>query len=350
MPNFQTAMTTQSYFRAISQNLKGWEINETSLYILAFTALAILISLFVSLISKRLSSSRMIPDDVFTITSPKEIGLLFLAALNNRSKFEISFDPESRQSTNCTLTELKSRKIILELPQAITPTKGWIGRSIYTYFGLPQGKNKMNFYFFQTKIQDIFTKNGYFFLQAPLPNQIEIKQKRRHLRIAPPPSQIEQIQVWIPKYDKTENLITDPQLFGPPLFVFDQKKGIQDIVPMDISALGIRLKISKSSRRKTLFDPEKQQDLIVYLQLKNNAQGKPLALYFLSRIRNKFEEFTTKELEIGIQFMARGQPNREKPGNLVWEKIIPKEGVDELANWVFRQHLKWYREKGLDLS
>ncbi len=270
-----------------------------------------------------------------------------------RSKFELSFSDQPKFAAICTLIDVKKNSLSLELPLKVTPTSEWIGKKIFLYFSISQEKNKKIFYFFESRILNYFSELNGYYLEIEFPSTMEIKQKRRHFRIEAKNSEFERLMLYLIKPEQEINEIKD---LPKPIFVYPPKKekekekgkeGEEDkkakettppIQIVNISAGGIRLKFSNKIKKALSLDMENPPDVLLYLSFLDGKRKKKLLLW--CRPRNYFEDFVTRDIEVGMEFIKEASLDPKDKKRLVWRKISSEEGQDDLAKWVFLKNLR----------
>jgi len=345
LPRFQAA----NYFEEISRNLTSWQLNTAAVAVLAVIFGLLVLVLLAYALGKTFRKGRSpFGKPVFLVSDRKEIEALFETALDDRSKFELNFDPKSKFQSICSLVSIQPGGLVLEPPANIVPKQSWVGRTVYVYFSIPQEKNKRLFYFFSSPITDIIKYNPQrVFLQVAQPDKVQQKSKRNLYRLDPRLESIRSLVVWPAKYRPSGHLVSDIHQFDSPLFElasFDQNKTIELV---NISGGGLRVKIPNRCRKHTQFDPDETKELVTFLSLSSHDSSLPSNFYLLSRIRNIYKDFSTSDLELGLQFTWLGTPDPEHPNELSWAPVDAVEGVDSIVTWVMKEHLKLYREKGI---
>ncbi len=336
-------------FGEISRNVRSWEFNPASLALILATGSLILLSIACSMVYNRRLARKRPPRADFAIREPARIREILTMALEQRSRIELSFEPidAPHRFAACSLEDFDSRGLTIELPDYLEPRPEWKGRSGYLFFGLETGQDKQTFYTFPTILSSIFRrKSGRLYCTTPFPDLLHMGQKRRHFRFEPPSHLVKKVVAWNAIYSQTGVPEQAVHKWPPPLFQVSDGKG-GEVLLVNISACGIRLKVFQPARRKADFDPAKNRALFLFLEIRDPEKGQDMAFWFSGTLRNYYEDYTTRDLEIGLQFIALGEPDPDKAENLSWKKIDCDEGVTELENWIVKRHMELYREKGL---
>lgn len=346
---FPTFVADSDYLKAISRNVGHWEVNASAALLLLLVGCAVVGAVCLHLGLKKLRSIRNPDQPIFTLTDPDEILSILVKALDNRSNFELSLSSRKTKPLVCTLTDVHYSCLALELPAYIAPSESWIGREVHIYFAIPGDGSKRAHYFFQTEILDLFQgeiENICILVDYPM--NLQQKQKRSHLRLAPPTDQVASLTLWPAVTTRQATLETNVNRFGQPLLESrPQAESGTHCRVVNISASGLRLKLSKEARRHSGINPETLSECIIALDLVGPDEGQHQKHILSCRTRNVHDDPVSRELHIGLQFSALGKTSAQWPSSLVWEDVDPEHGVEDIGNWVIKLHLKLYREKGI---
>ncbi len=341
---------TQEFFRTISENVRNWEVTPEAAYLMLVLAAFIVFIIFLGHVyNKSQRQSGQGATQLFTRQDPEDIYLFLQQAFEDRSKFEISFNPDMTRTSICALLDFDMQELVLELPASIGPEKSWKGRGIYVYFSIPLDVQQRLYFFFNSEILQLAPlDDSAYQMTISFPEYLEQKQRREFLRLDLCSEHIQQMYLWNFGQDHAGRLPKDKQSLGQPTLQYaKEQQGSDDhFSVVNISAGGIKLFIPKRTRKAIGFDPNTIQDVLLYLQLNDLESGEISDYYLLCRKRNYFQDSVSRDLEVGLQFIMQANIQRETAA-LHWSKVDPRQGVQELANWVFRQHLKMFREKGL---
>ena len=85
---------------------------------------------------------------------------------------------------------------------------------------------------------------------------------------------------------------------------------------------------------------------LVLLKLLNPEDQTTDKLWCMSRVQNRFEDFETRTLELGLRFLAVGTPTDDEEPWMNWDKV-GADGIQGLGNWIQRRHLELFRSKGI---
>ena len=175
----------KNYLIQISEGFTNqkWGLTNTTIIILII--LIIFTSVLLYFFQKRIKGAKKdIEEQPFIKKNPKEIRDILNNALENRSKFELSFSEAHKLSSNCTLSNITKNSLELELPLNIIPKSSWKNRKVYIYFSVrgDKGGNRL-YYFFSSEILSVFSKKNINYLSINFPCFLELKQRRRYFRI-----------------------------------------------------------------------------------------------------------------------------------------------------------------------
>ncbi len=335
-----TITSTREFFRSISRNFISWTINETSLFIISALLFLICLSLVIYLIFNKIAQKKA-KSDFFTISDPSTIMEILRQAMIDRSTFQVSLNPESAYSLKCSLEEVTSDDMVLELPAYIRSIKSqMVGRKVYVIFGIPY-KKQMIFYYFSSKIKGSFKKDDYLFLRIEIPNSLELRQKRNFLRIETRLEDFIDLIIWRERFLSTGELVKNLKDLGKPIY----KKMENVFFPVvDISALGIRLKFTRIELNDLVGrELDKGDGFIIYFKVKDERRDKIYSFLVHGIVKNVYKDPIGKYVEYGIQFIEQGKVSEDSKF-IKWEKIDPKTGIRELSDWVMQKHLYYYRK------
>lgn len=260
-------------------------------------------------------------------------------ALIHRSRMDVHFhsDDEARQTVSCTFYDLSDAEIILEMPFGVTPSNSWQGRDMKCFFRVPRPDKAPYFYTFSAPVLRIFHNANIDYISLAIPKKIELGQKRRHMRLEVPSTDIKDFRVWASE-DGHLPLDEDETSWPAPLAVYAPEAETLRI--MDISGGGIRL----------AFDPKHYSDLedfvsknpVLFMRLElGPAAGDDSPPHYLAaQLRTNTHDPESGALMLGYEFIECRDQNAS---TFDWIKIDPRLGVDSLVTWIFKRHLELYR-------
>ncbi len=333
---------TQTFLQRISESFvhNKWELSPKAILLIhLITLLAIgLILIYIILQRIRIYRQRKKPGP-FVKTNKAEIREILLTSMVERSRFELSFSDQPKFAALCTLVDLSGESLTLELPLNITPTSEWIGREIFIYFSTAKERNKRIFYFFKSKIIRYYNQLKGYYVEIEFPSYIEIKQKRRHFRIEAKNDDFDRVIFYV---INPEEDIREVKQLPKPIFIYppptEKQNKPSPIQIVNISAGGIRLKFSNEIKKALSLNTENLPDILLYLSFQDNGKKKKILLW--CRPRNYFEDFVTRDLEVGMEFIKEGFLDPKDKKRILWKRISPEEGQDDLAKWVFLKNLR----------
>lgn len=278
-----------------------------------------------------------------SIHEPTRIRDILNEALHQRATHELRFQDESAQRTGFTCSPADVNPavgITLDVSGFIKPQPSWIGRNVVCYFSIARQRNeaKWLFFSFATTIMDIDSRQTIQRIVLAIPDQLDRKQRRGHLRLDPPSEDIPEVQIWpetLSNLDRPED--------DPPLLEYLTTRQENPLLVLNISAGGLLLELRPPLPKALGTDLEKGQRFYIRLVLRDPRQGPPQTYLLLTQIRNVFVDPTHGKRLIGLSFVAH-LPDTEGPRR--WKSLDGK-GVEEIEDWVFKRHLGLYREKGL---
>lgn len=280
--------------------------------------------------------------------SPQERRKTVLAlldrALSHRSRMDVSFSPIQypRKTMSCALTKIEKQTLLLELPTTIHPAQDWISREVVCFFRLPGEAGRQLFYKFIAAITGLRHAEGIHSLVLALPERVELGQKRRHLRLEIPKTDVLDFRVWSLDENVEPPCGTDVASWPEPLAVYTPEDS-SHLHIMDISGGGIKLEYDPR-QYPTLHDfISTNPQLFMRLELRPTAAYTKNIYYMTAKLRTRQEDFGNGSFMLGYEFMECGRYASED--DIQWLKIDPDQGIDDLVTWIFKRHLELYRER-----
>lgn len=305
-------------------------------YIFGFLAAMFLIALGVRYL-------RRLKDD--TPAKCREHALATLEqALRNRSRIDVSFHPQDtgRLIVSCALEDVGPERVTLELPGGVSPSENWVGRPIVCFFRIPGDQGHPFFYKFTATIIGMRTHGDIHYLEFTPPDQVELGQKRRHMRLDLPKNDVVDFRIWPGPDDHALPCEADPDKWPAPLAVYRQDQG-SALHILDLSGGGIRLEYDPRQLPNLNDFLRNYPTLFMRLELAPMGSKLPCVYYMAARLRTKQENFGTGSFMLGYEFTECGQTQAE--GDIGWITIDPDHGIDDLVTWIFKRHLELYRER-----
>lgn len=291
------------------------------------------------------------------VVDPRRINEILNNALEERAKLELRFaheDPIGGRFISGAFVEIGKQAVVLELSDLVDVSSSWIGRKLEAFFKVssPRSERKKEhkgatFFTFTAEILGVKkTSKEYVAVTVAFPASMEAKQKRTHLRLDPPSSLIYGVNLWRESRTDQGKVNSNISTWEPPLLIMDQD--VRDVMILqNISAGGIRLEIQPGWQKEDTDIFDLGNRFIVRLDLFNPTENNVDRHYLYTVVRNKFEDFTTHRLEVGLKFLATGYPSVEDPDILHWSVAKDGNGVETIDNWVFKRHLELYRNTGM---
>lgn len=287
------------------------------------------------------------------IVDPGDIANLFDSVMVQRSKIELRFGGESnagnRTSTACSLEDVRNGLLELEISGFVKAHQGWLERPVECFFRItnPARPGHSDFYTFSTRIKGIRkVSKDVTLLSLPVPDHVELSQKRLSLRIEPPLQYTLGLALWPDPLSRDGKRLTHIKDWGRPPLLASRDMTDRPVRIMNISSGGMRLELPHETVKQSGLKFEIGERYVVMAQLFDPEASKKVTLWSMVRVQNRYEEFDTKRLEAGVQFVERGRLLKEGGGEIVW-RTVDENGIPAVGNWVARRHLQLYREKGL---
>ncbi len=268
-------------------------------------------------------------------------------ALRHRSRVDANFHPmdTARLVMSCTLESVDENGLTLELPGGMDPSQNWVGKSMICFFRVPGTNGRPFFYKFTAPISAVRRHGEIRYLDFALPDQMELGQKRRHMRLDLPKNDIVDFRVWPGMDEHDPPCDADPDKWPEPLAVYRQETD-STLHVLDLSGGGIRLEYDPR-QFPTLNDfLRRYPTLFMRLELIRLAPKLPCVYHMTARLRTKQEDFRTGSFMLGYEFTECGSTSTE--GQINWIKIDPEQGIEDLVTWIFKRHLELYREREVE--
>ncbi|BBD07592.1 PilZ domain-containing protein [Desulfovibrio ferrophilus] len=284
------------------------------------------------------------------IVAPEQVTDLLQAALDQRNKIEFSFsrDEQVSRPLHCSIEELSHSNLTLDAGDFVQAHQGWIARPVTCYFRVASrgGGGASQFYNFESEVAGIKKRSdGSTLITLPIPDSVRMQQKRIHLRMEPPLEYMLGMALWPEVHSKDGTLEQCLKCWGKPSLV--HHAGETDMMRVaNISAGGLRIDITRQSLKENGLDFEIGQRFYILTKLFDPDMKRKQKLWFVGRVQNRYEDFKTKDLEIGFKFIETGEISDPETMQITWTKI-GGGGIDKLGNWIQRRHLELYRSRGI---
>lgn len=344
-----------NYDRGFLEGVKGsfrtvgfdWDIINALLLVFGLVAVLYLLGRAFNEIRARLRN-RDIP--AHWIVKKPEIRRILQQALDQRSKFEMKFLPSdyARPVAVCSLIDFDDASLSFEIGRDVQATKRWMEKTAEFFFSLRGPKKNQIFYRFTGPIVGIKRlPDNVSSLLIAYPDKIELQQKRAFLRLEPPPQYLLGCALWL---DKGQPMPENVKKWGRPKLMLQPGKAANPLSVQDISAGGLRLLLTRSAIKTLGTELGIANNLYLMLDLYDPEVARKRRFWLQCRIQHVFEDFESRDVEYGAQFMASGRLSKQdEEGNELSIKWTPVEedGVELLGGWVMKRHLELYRDKGI---
>ncbi|MBU1004158.1 MAG: PilZ domain-containing protein [Proteobacteria bacterium] len=285
-----------------------------------------------------------------TIIDPSQVAELLQAACDQRHKIEFSFsrDEQISRPLYCSIETLDEGNLILNAGDYIQAHQGWIARPVVCYFRVSArgGSGTAQFYNFESEVAGINKRpDGSTLLTLPLPDRVRMQQKRIHLRMEPPLEYMLGIAIWPELFSEDGQLERRLKRWGKPALAHHAAETGQMHVA-NISAGGLRIDVPRQTIKETELDFHIGQRFYILTELYDPDMKRKQRLWFIGRVQNRYEDFSTKDLEVGLKFLEIGNISDPETMEIAWTKV-GGQGIDNLGNWIQRRHLELYRSKGI---
>lgn len=320
------------------------------LAVVAVVVFFLLLGVFVKALVERRSQYR--PHG--SISDEKQIRSVLREGFEQRRPFEVQIQtPHGRRrpTLRCAPEYLGQVNMTVEISGLKTLSDRWIGREIMVFFRVFQAK-KFVYYTFSSTIEGIHSpKQGICHITLPIPTRLENRQKRSFLRITPPDDFILGAALWcgdgMPKPESLNDIAVWPR---PKLMQIPGQT--YQFQMLDLSAGGARIGIVNQVIRTYALQFSAVEQVILMLDLHDPEQDRHLRFWFLCRIQNIWREHATRDIQMGLQFLAWAKPkqdgeNDEHPSAIEWLRLSSSNEVEAVGNWIMRRHLELFRESPL---
>lgn len=332
---------------------RTFDFEAVSTWLLAIGAIIVLLLLGVFL--KTLIERRMRYKPHGSISDENAIREILREAFDQRRPFEVQIQTlygQRRPTLRCAPEYVGQVSMTVEINGLNTLSERWLGRQVMVFFRILLAK-KFTYYTFASKIDGIHSpKEGVCHITLPLPSRLENRQKRSFLRISPPDDFILGAALWcgddMPKPESLQELSDWPR---PTLLQIPGRT--QQFQMLDLSAGGARLGMVNQIIRSYRLRFSAVEQVILMLDLFDPEQDKRLRFWLLCRIQNIWREHATRDIQMGLQFLAWAKPketleNTDQVSGIEWLRLSSSNEVEPLGNWIMRRHLELFRDSPVD--
>jgi c-di-GMP-binding flagellar brake protein YcgR len=273
--------------------------------------------------------------------------------LAERSRFEISFKEKLLKTRGifCSLVSVNPNEILLEVPDYVTVSDTWIGRSLDVYFSMTLRGNTRTFYTFESLVASIDREDaGGVYLHIPLPQAVRLGQRRMHFRLVPATATILETKIWFAEHESRAADHAQPAKWGQPMahhHLLTMETTEHSLTIMDLSAGGCRLSVKNTPQINAYLAENRSPDVFLFFRLLDRESGN-LEVYLLGKIRVIVCDPMNKTRSLGIEFIMHGEMGEGNGQSITWTPLTREEGHPEIGNWVFKQHLELFRQQEKD--
>ncbi|MFP4324472.1 MAG: hypothetical protein ACLFP9_00470 [Desulfonatronovibrio sp.] len=277
--------------------------------------------------------------------SPAKIKRLFQEAIDQRSKFIIALPEEltSVSSLNASLMDFNDQYLYLEVSTITKFNPRWEGLGVTCFFRLITRKkpHKEMFFNFKSKISGHEQgRSDQVQIRLEFPEKLEIGQRRSSLRIDMDPRLVLGFSVWEEdRFIRAAEGGNKKGLHPPKISIDHIKSGLIKII--DLSAGGMKKKITPEAVQQLGLNWSKGSTMIIWLVLLDpGTQGKD-QFWLKARIKYRYQDFVSKEIDLGLEFTSFGQISPDK--KMKWLRV-KQNNIDQIGNWTYQRYLEHYRQ------
>ncbi len=266
-------------------------------------------------------------------------------ALDQRAKIILDLPQEatSLRDINGTLEDFDNQYLYLLVTGLNKFNPDWKGMEIKCFFKLVQktGSRREIFFNFLTMIYNIERDDaGYIKFVLPWPEKLDVGQRRAAMRIEPTLKFVLGFYLWPEnRFLRTKTEQGKAALHSPKL-TLDNIQNDECSIP-DISAGGMKLRLSKRFYKNLDMVWEKQSSQILWLTLFDPAAGKNEEFWLKTRVKHMVDSQHGNAVDIGLEFTHFGQINEKK--KMKWRKV-KGHNVEYLDNWIYQRYIENFRQ------
>lgn len=277
--------------------------------------------------------------------SPVKIKRLLQEAIDQRSKFIIALpdDLSSVSSLNASLVDVNDEYLSLEVSSITKFNPRWEGLGVTCFFRLITTKKPRKEMFFNFKSMISIHeqgKNDQVQVRLDFPEKLEIGQRRSSLRIDMDPGLVLGFSIWEEdRFIKAADGENKKGLHPPKISIDHIKSGLVTII--DISAGGMKKKITPEAVQQFGLNWNKGSTMIIWLVLLEPDTGQKNQFWLKARVKYKYQDFVSKEIDLGLEFTNFGRISPDK--KMKWLKV-KENNIDKIGNWTYQRYLEHYRQ------
>lgn len=350
MERLFTAQVDRQFLETIKRGFGGSGLGETGKLILIIV-LALLVILLALITAFNVIRNKLLARDIPSgwILGRTEIKAILDKAVRSRATMEMRFLPSdrSRKSTYCAPMDLTAESLVLEMTAAGSVGRAWIDRPVECFFRLRHKRDQYLHYAFTSTIVGIRkTEQDIALLSLELPRKVELHQKRAFLRVDPPQQYLLGLALWPEPTARHPDTRANIKRWGKPSLIMDPGRGDNPVSIINLSAGGIRLFCRHLQIKRTDVTFAIAGRFLLMLDIYDPELAKKRRYWFACRVQNLYEDFETRNQEVGLQFTEVGWLQEGDDRLLEW-RPVEDAGVESLAAWVMKRHLELYRRTGL---
>lgn len=338
----------QQFWPQIGSSFQDVVLRSQGFYFLALVVFAVAVACLVYYLKKRLDRKKQQEaHKFFEVISSREIREIFEAAIEHNSRFDVRLSGQRREIL-CLLKEYDRSHVYLEPPSQIRLPERIAGREVSVYFKVKSHNGRMSFYKFQSRITAVSDRVEYQILSLDMPQSLEMEQKRQHLRLEDATEYLLRLEIRKVSHDARGNFHRDIREFGEVLWSGEPAGNRPFVMLLDISGGGIRLKVAapKLGMDKDFFKINPQLLVSVFLSDEPGSVADAQWFHLIGRVRKHYYDGFGSYI-IGLQHEYRALLDEGGENIMGWEAVRAVDGVEDLASWVVKVHLRMFREKGL---
>ena len=333
---------------------RSFDIEGIRYWLLGVGVVTLLIVFY--LLYKAIQARRFKYNPYGSITDTRTIRSIVRTAFDQRRPFEVQVQTDAgqrRPTLRCSPDHIGNDSITVEVGGLKSLSEKWLGRPVTVFFRVLMNK-EYTYYTFPSHIAGIqMPRPGLCHISLPMPEKLENRQKRSFLRIRPPREFFPGAAIWYGETMPPPEKISDISIWQKPrlLYIPDRMEQFQ---VMDLSAGGARLSVPGQVVRTLRLQFNSTEHLVLMLDLFDPEQSKRLRYWMECRIQNVWVENTTRDVHLGLQFLAWARPKDgphpggQTPG-IEWLKLSSSSEVEPVGNWIMRRHLELFRENPFEI-
>jgi hypothetical protein len=315
----------------------SWEIRTG---IAALSAVLLLSLAWIVFRRRRKTREGFLAEDI--VTSPDDVRNALRHARNEGNPFELTLLREGKfhHKVGLKLVDIGPEAMTMELPGFLNISADWKGKTVECSFSVTIQRKNQAFYYFRSMVVDIRPAPGFPSMTLSLPELLELRQKRDHLRLEPPSDAVVELALRpisnerihpkdvLPTRDKAVHSL--PQTTSP-------------VRLLNISAGGARLELRPNLLPFPLSNLRPDGYIALSLTLADREPEKYHSWYMVGRIRNLVWNKHGDTMEMGLRFSRAGEKDANSSSARPLHRI-EKRGVEGLGRWIFQRHLELYRQ------